>query len=695
MSFLRGYFRKFLCASGFLCAMSLDAHPLPAQEAPDAGKKPEVVSKVATVEVSPAQTTTAVGSKLQFKAIGKDSAGQPLPETVKFWFAAPFDAAFADDKGEVSFVQPGEITVGAEIGKKIGYAHITVGKPHIASIGIDAPSAPLAVGSSHRLTAIPRNPNGDPRTDIALSWTSRDPKTASVDSAGLVRALKPGKVVIRAAGDGTTGEATITIIKNLVSALSVSPESTTVKTGDVLRFAAKGKNGEAVAVEIAWSIREDGAEIWPDGGFVAKRPGTYTVLASAGDRVASASIVVAPRDVARQLDVVGHAMPKDEQFAEEWIWDHYAYLSSISDKLYIFDIADPAHPQAADPFKADARLINDVSVTPDGKIGVITREGASNRKNGIVFLDTTDPLHPKKISEYTATVTGGVHSAYVHSHYAYITDDATGSLRVIDFADVRNPKEVARWQVENSGQQGIKVAVPTEEGGGFTMAGRYLHDDQVVDGLAYLAYWRDGLVILDVGNGIKGGSPEHPQFVSQYRFNYDELYGSGWLAGAHAVFRYKNYVFVGDEVFPASFSLVSRERIPVRGIAHILDVSDIAHPREVATYSVPEAGSHNIWVVDDVMYIGYYNGGARVVDVSGELRGELYDQGREIAHFWTGDSQGFRSNLPFAWGVFPFKGLIFINDVHSGLWITRLGKSKPYTLTTEPASAAPTAQPPM
>jgi hypothetical protein len=156
------------------------------------------------------------------------------------------------------------------------------------------------------------------------------------------------------------------------------------------------------------------------------------------------------------------------------------------------------------------------------------------------------------------------------------------------------------------------------------MAGRYLHDDQVVDGLAYLAYWRDGVVILDVGNGIKGGSPEHPQFVSQYRFNYDELYGSGWLAGAHAVYRYKNYLFVGDEVFPGQFDLASRDRIPVRGIAHVLDVSDIENPREVAAYSVPEAGSHNIWVFDDVMYIGYYNGGARVVDVSGELRGELY-----------------------------------------------------------------------
>ena len=94
-------------------------------------------------------------------------------------------------------------------------------------------------------------------------------------------------------------------------------------------------------------------------------------------------------------------MPKDEQFAEEWIWDHYAYLSAISDKVYVFDIADPAHPQSGDPLKVDARLVNDVSVTADGKIGVITREGASNRKNGIVFLDTSDGMHPKVLSEYT------------------------------------------------------------------------------------------------------------------------------------------------------------------------------------------------------------------------------------------------------------------------------------------------------
>ncbi|HKC65035.1 MAG TPA: hypothetical protein VKB86_15440, partial [Pyrinomonadaceae bacterium] len=340
----------------------------------------------------------------------------------------------------------------------------------------------------------------------------------------------------------------------------------------------------------------------------------------------------------------------------------------------IYDISDPAKPKLTDTLKVDAHTINDISVTPDGKTGVLTREGASNRKNGIVFLDTSDPAHPKVIAEYTETVTGGVHSAYIDGHYVYITDDATGSLRVIDFSNVKAPKEVARWQVES----------PLITTGGL-FGGRYLHDVQIKDGLAYLAYWRDGLVILDVGSGIKGGSPEHPQFVSQLRFNYHELYGSGWLAGAHAVFRYKNYVFVGDEVFPEQFDIESKNRIPVRGVMHVVDVSDITHPRKVAEYGVPEAGSHNIWVLDDILYMGYYNGGGRVLDVSGELRGDLYRQGREIAHLWTGSPEGFRVNMPFAWGAQPHNGLVFFNDINSGLWITRLGGPRSDTgSTTEP-----------
>ncbi|HET9533536.1 MAG TPA: hypothetical protein VFQ92_24495, partial [Blastocatellia bacterium] len=219
---------------------------------------------------------------------------------------------------------------------------------------------------------------------------------------------------------------------------------------------------------------------------------------------------------------------------------------------------------------------------------------------------------------------------------------------------------------------------------GETMGGRYLHDVQVLDGLAYLAYWRDGLVILDVGNGIKGGSPERPQFVSQYRFNHNELYGSGWIAGTHAVFRYKDYVFIGDEVFPDEFNIQSKARFPVRGIVHIIDVKEITSPRKVAEYIVPESGAHNIWVKDDVLYMGYYNGGGRIVDVSGELRGDLYRQGREIARVWTGDPQGFRTNQPLTWGAQPVGDLVYFVDINTGLWVVKLGKTKDKGLTTAP-----------
>jgi hypothetical protein len=213
-------------------------------------------------------------------------------------------------------------------------------------------------------------------------------------------------------------------------------------------------------------------------------------------------------------------------------------------------------------------------------------------------------------------------------------------------------------------------------GEGMISVGRYLHDLQVVDGLAYLAYWRDGLIILDVGNGMKGGSPANPQLVAQLRFNHHALYGDGWLAGTHTTFRYKNYVFVGDEVFPASFDIDSKERIPVRGRLHVVDVSDISNPREVATYEVPEGGIHNVWVANDILVAGDYAGGGRVVDVSGELRGDLYAQGREIASFWTGTPEGYRTNLPFTWGAQPVGDLIYFNDIDTGIWIAKLGKPK-------------------
>lgn len=678
-SFLGPKMKKIwiLCFVIFLSTVVLAQQPTPAPSA------------VTTVEIKAPAAGAEVGKPLKFTAVAKDAAGNIVNEQPSVWFAAPFDLAHAGEDGTVAFFQPGEVLVGALVGGKVGFTKILVKATPVSRIDIEALKHPIIAGGGYKLKAVARSANGDPRAGAQIVWTSDNPRVATIDAAGVVTGISPGKANITAGSENGKAAIAVTVLRNTLTGLSIEPGSANARTGDVVRLMARAKGGNISGFDnyaVSWSVAGEGAKVDADGGFVAEQPGTYIVTAASGAVRTHASIVVAPRNMEREIEVVGHALTKDMvdgngaviQAAEEWIFGNYAYVSTISDKLLVYDISDPAHPKLTETLKVDARTVNDVSTTADGKIGVLTREGASNRKNGIVFLDTSDLAHPKIVSEYTLTVTGGVHSAFIDGHYVYLTDDATGSMRVIDFADVKNPKEVARWQVESDAVTTFR----TKEGE--EIAGRYLHDLQVIDGLAYLAYWRDGLIILDVGKGIKGGSPEKPQLVTQFRFNHYELYGNGWLAGTHSVFRYKNYVFVGDEVFPPIFDITGKARIPVRGIMHVIDVSDITNPKKVAEYSVPEAGAHNMWVENDILYMGYYNGGGRVLDVSGELRGELYRQGREIAHLWAGHPEGYRPNLPFTWGAQPHKGLIYFNDINSGLWIVKLGGPKVKGSTTEP-----------
>ena len=92
----------------------------------------------------------------------------------------------------------------------------------------------------------------------------------------------------------------------------------------------------------------------------------------------------------------------------------------------MIDVSNPAAPAVADSVVLNARIVNDVMTSEDGKVLVMTREGADNRKNGIAIYTLDDPLHPKPASEFVDPVTSGVHSAYVNTQakygrFAYIT----------------------------------------------------------------------------------------------------------------------------------------------------------------------------------------------------------------------------------------------------------------------------------
>ena len=62
----------------------------------------------------------------------------------------------------------------------------------------------------------------------------------------------------------------------------------------------------------------------------------------------------------------------------------------------------------------------------------------------------------------------------------------------------------------------------------------------------------------------------------------------------------------------------------------------------------------------------------RVLDISGELKGNLYHQGREIAVYKSYDPDGVVANAPFTWGPQMHKGNLFFAEYFSGLWAVKL-----------------------
>ena len=643
---------------------------------------PPAQAPALTVAVRPTNPTVTVGDSLRLTGEVRDAAGRPVSGAQIRWVGGSFEGA-VDSTG---LVRAG--AVGTFVAYAVPSTNGRPGRPTpisvrivptaAARVALNHTSSKLVVGQRLSINADVFAANGDRRRD-AVTWASSAPGVATVSSTGRVTAVAPGSAVIRAAAGSARGEMNVSVVANTIRRVEVTGGAPEVRQGDVIRFKAVARDAagrEIAGLTPAWTMAPGGGLIDEDGTFVGNETGTYTVSASFGAASGDANVRVRARDVRRVATKVGR-LPLTKQLTAEF-WPHpngrNAYLSTIGDRVYALDISDPSSPRITDSVMVDARVINDVMSTADGKHAVLTRENASSRRNGIVVLSLEDPAHPKQIAEYTETVSGGVHSAFVytqakHGTHVYLTDDATGSMRVIDLNDPRNPKEIGRWQTDRA---------PT---------GRVLHDIDVQDGLAYLSYWNDGLVILDIGNGMKGGTPNAPTLVSQLKYDLDDLYrnveaegGPGFIRGTHTAWRHKNYIFVGDEVFSATPQGVTMPGMGLgkaNGRLHVIDVSDVNKPRQVAWYEPRDGGTHNVWVAGDTLYLGDYQGGLRVLDISGELRGDLLAQDREMAHVHTGDAQGTLPNAAMAWGAFYHKGLVWVNDMFSGLWVIRLEPKKP------------------
>jgi hypothetical protein len=637
-------------------------------------------SPIARVAILPEVRNLTAGDTVRLSAQALDSAGKQLPDaTIRFVGSGGRFEGRVDSAGLVTAGSTGTLGVSAIAsipGTRPVVERVEIrmlpGPP--SRVVITPETASLVVGQSLIMEARAYSAVSDVRSDPA-KWRSSAPRVASISQEGLLRAVSPGRATVTAKVEGAEKAITVDVKPNTIASFELTPAWSTARQGDVvhLKVVARDAAGRTIpGLTPAWSFSPGEGTIESDGAFVGYEAGKYVVTATVGNRAARAVVSLTWRNVRRPATVVGRLARS--LFTTEEVWIHpngkIAYLGTGGggDRMYAIDISDPSNPVVTDSLMANTRRINDIMTTPDGKYLVHTREGASDRKNGIVIASLEDPAHPKKIAEFTDGVTGGVHSTFVYQQpkygtHVYLTNDATGYMHVIDINDPYHPKEVARWSTRPD------------------QMGNYVHDIAIEDGLAYLSYWNDGLVIVDIGNGIKGGSPSNPQFVSQYKYDLNSLYrdveasaGPGFIRGTHTAWRHGQYVFIADEVFPAAPVKGAKDASSFRayGRMQVIDVRDIFNPRSVAWYEPEYGGVHNVWVAGDTLYMGAYNAGFRAFDISGELRGDLRAQGREMVHVNTADMGGHVQNSAMTWGVVVRDGLAYVNDDNNGLWIIRM-----------------------
>ena len=442
-----------------------------------------------------------------------------------------------------------------------------------------------------------------------------------------------------------------------------------VRTGDVINLKADAydKRGNLISdIKLKYSFtgksfdKSNSASglILQDGRFVGDVPGKYILTASFGNTSKSKIINVFQRKVQREVKKIGAGSVNDKHTSDFWVFEgvdkrDYAVTGTwgADGTAYFWDVTNPSDIKKIDSVQVDARTVNDVKVSPNGKIAIISREGASNRKNGIIIIDVTNPYEVKIIKEYTKNLTGGVHNLFIDEKHVYALS-AGQKYYILNIEDPTNPIEVGMFELGKEGQA--------------------IHDVWVEDGIAYSSNWRDGVYLVDVGNGIAGGTPSNPVAFGNY------TYDSG---ANHATFPFKSkstgkfYAVMGDEIFPNGVNPNGTNE--TAGFLHFVDFSDVKNPVEIARYELPGHGSHNYWIDNDILYVGMYTGGVRIVDISGDLLGDLYKQGREIGYILTGTADGYIPNDTMVWGAQLYKGHVFYSDFNTGIGVAKVSDLKP------------------
>ncbi len=237
---------------------------------------------VASVEVV-ATATLSVGNTAQLTATLKNANGAVLTGRTITWASADASIVTVGTDGTITGIAAGTANVTATSEGQTGTTSVTVNNVAVASVQLDTDSTGINIGATITLTATTRDAGGNVLTGRPISWTSRQPATATVDAAGVVTGVAVGTAIIVATSEGQSDSATVTVTQVPVVTVDVTPGAVAMVPGDTATLTATPRDAAGNALvgrTIVWtSANATIATVNGSGLVTAVGAGTVNITA--------------------------------------------------------------------------------------------------------------------------------------------------------------------------------------------------------------------------------------------------------------------------------------------------------------------------------------------------------------------------------------------------------------------------------
>jgi uncharacterized protein YjdB len=248
------------------------------------------LAPVASVEVTPANSTVGTGGTIQLYVTPKDAAGNILSGRTVSWSSSNTAVATVSPSGIVSAVAAGSTTITVLSEGISGSATVNVTATPapppapVATITVTLASPILMMGQGTQATATLRDGTGNVLTGRTITWASSNTGAATVSTAGYVTAVAPGQVSITATSEGISASASLTVNAPPVATVTVTPHNPSITAGLTLQLVAVTKDASGTTLSgrtITWSSSNSGvATVSASGLVTALAAGTATITAT-------------------------------------------------------------------------------------------------------------------------------------------------------------------------------------------------------------------------------------------------------------------------------------------------------------------------------------------------------------------------------------------------------------------------------